>query len=459
MFRVLIADDEPSVIESLRESIDWTTLGLEVAACASNGKAALEAVRQKDIDIAILDIRMPGMNGLEACASLRREFDDLQIIIISGFAEFAYAEKAIEYGVIGYCLKPLEYEKVRRCLVKAISRLEKSATQAAGADLLDAIDNDDMEKTAEILRAMGFSGSDCCLTVTVGEGQLTLPKDGLKLETGRNLCCYLTGSPFPADELTAYLQTERNAGVGLMEDRVSVRSLRRALKQCTVQAYQFFFTERPSLCRTFDERKANELIQAVADSISKEKWDLALMQLKDIEHKHKNAFTIRTAQKLCNTVHMGSLFHSTQTDYYIYDFRHLTTAYANFSAMMRSLRQDIRSAQSDTGAGEYTNTAFMRLLSYIGENYRSDISLASAGKALNMSPNYVSQLFKKESGETFVHYITQLRMDDAVRLLTTTNMPVVDIAMQVGFNDYFYFLKTFKRVKKKTPSQYRQSEI
>lgn len=459
MFRVLLADDEPSVVESLRESINWAELGLEVAACVSNGKAALDAVRQQKIDIAILDIRMPGMNGLEACAALRQQYEDLQIIIISGFAEFAYAEKAIEYGVIGYCLKPLEYEKVTRCLMKAISRIEKKVTHAAGADLLDAIDNDDQEKTAEILQSMGFDGSSCYLTVSVGESQIPLSGDGVKLETGRGLCCYFTRAPFAQNTLDTYLRKEKNLGVGVIPGKVTLGEFRRALKKCTVQAYQFFFAEKSILCKTFDEQKANTLIQSIADNISREKWDVVLMQLKDIENKHKDAFNIRTAQKLCNAVHMASLFRGSETDYYIYDFRQVTTTYPTFSGMIRALRADIHAAQSDGDSSEYTNTAFMRLLSYIGENYRSDISLTSAGKALNMSPNYVSQLFKKESGETFVHYITQLRMDDAVRLLTTTNMPVVDIAMQVGFNDYFYFLKTFKRVKNKTPSQYRQSEL
>ena len=458
MYKVLIADDERSVIDGLLEAIDWSAMGMDVAATAANGREAVAAVREWDIDIAILDIRMPGMNGLEACAALRKAHENLQIIIVSGYAEFSYAERAIEYGVIGYCLKPLEYDKVRKCLVKAAANLDRTAGDVSSVDLLDAIDTDDTERIAAMLERLGMPEPRCHLTVTVGGERLALSGPGLVLETGRNLCCYLTNAPFQRDVLEAYLSREENSGVGVVAGKVPVDALKREMKRCTVQAYQFFFAERPALCDFFHEKQANALIQTISESVARERWDLVQMQLRTIEQRHRGDFNIRTAQKLCNAIHVGSLFRETETDYYIYDYRQVVTEYSSFSQMLRRLGEDIREAQSGADAGEYTNTAFMKLLAYIGANYKKDISLTSAGEALHMNPNYVSQLFKKESGETFIHYITQLRMDDAVRLLTTTNMPVVDIAVEVGFNDYFYFLKTFKRVMKRTPSQYRQEE-
>ena len=107
MFRVLIADDESSVVQSMLFSMPWEELDMEVAGTASDGTAAMEIAKKEHIDIAILDIRMPGINGLELCERLRQMDEHIQLIISSGYAEFAYAEKAIQYGVVGYCLKPL----------------------------------------------------------------------------------------------------------------------------------------------------------------------------------------------------------------------------------------------------------------------------------------------------------------------------------------------------------------
>ena len=95
MFRVLIADDENSVIQSLVGSVPWVELGLVVAATASDGREALRLAQKEQVDVAIIDIRIPGINGLELCEQLRRRNEKMQLIIASGYAEFAYAEKAI----------------------------------------------------------------------------------------------------------------------------------------------------------------------------------------------------------------------------------------------------------------------------------------------------------------------------------------------------------------------------
>ena len=73
MYQVLIADDELSVLKSLMDGIQWEELGLTVAAAVNNGEEALQILKTGEIDIAILDIRMPGLNGLEICEKLCRE--------------------------------------------------------------------------------------------------------------------------------------------------------------------------------------------------------------------------------------------------------------------------------------------------------------------------------------------------------------------------------------------------
>ena len=167
-------------------------------------------------------------------------------------------------------------------------------------------------------------------------------------------------------------------------------------------------------------------------------------------------FTVRSAVKLCNIIFTGSLFREEETDYYIYGIRQLVTEYGNLRTMLESLRAAILAARTEGAEENYTNAAFMKLMVYIKENYKKEISLSTAGEALHMNPNYVSQLFKKEAGITFIHYITQLRMEEAVNLLSMTKKPVVEIASEVGYNDYFYFCKTFKKYMGKTPSRYRE---
>ena len=163
MFRVLIADDENSVVQSLVCSIPWEELGLEVVRTASDGAAVLEYVEKEEVDIAILDIRMPGVNGLELCSEMRKKNERIQLIIASGYAEFAYTEKAIQYGVIGYCLKPLDYVQVTRFLRRAVHNLRRDGHVADREDLMEILER-------RVCFGLAWSRSDILWRFPAGSG-------------------------------------------------------------------------------------------------------------------------------------------------------------------------------------------------------------------------------------------------------------------------------------------------
>lgn len=459
MYRVLIADDEPLVLDSLRESIEWSKLGLVVAACASNGGEVLEIMEREKIDIAVLDIRMPGVSGLELCEMLRRKNEDIQLIIISGYAEFSYAERAIRYGVLGYCLKPLEYENVTRFLLKAIYNLQRGkGEKASGTDLMDALEEGEKDRIEKVLSSMGFLNEEFYVAVTVGEGKFPVKgKEGIVIETGRGQFGYfLVSSPDQA-MLSEFLDKKENQGIGLEPCPVGTIELLAALDACTMRAFQFFVDPESRMCTETDEQEVGRLLGQIRQNIEKNRWEAVCSQLSLIEERYWKNFTVRSSIRLCNMIYTGSLFAEEENDYYIYSTKQMVTRYKNLSGMLRQLKEDILAAKSGLSDTEsFSNTVFLKLMNYINENYKKDISLTSAGEALHMSTNYVSQLFKKETGITFIRYITQLRMEDAISLLTTTQMSAVEIAMKIGFNDYFYFLKTFKKFTGKTPTQYRE---
>ena len=178
--------------------------------------------------------------------------------------------------------------------------------------------------------------------------------------------------------------------------------------------------------------------------------------LEEIGQKGREDFTVRSALRLCNMIFAHSLFQSEENDSYIYSIEQLVNTYGDFTEMLRQLccflDENVSGAE---GEQNFTNGTFLKLMRYINDNYRNEISLTSAAQAMNMNSNYISQLFKKETGITFVHYITQKRLEDARELLTTTKKPLTDIALEVGFNDTFHFIKTFKKYVGMTPGQYR----
>lgn len=105
--RILIVDDEPEAGEIL--SLRLARRGMEPA-YASSGEAALARLKEQPADIVLLDIKMPGMDGLEVLRHIRSDYPDISVIILSGHADMESAAKGLELGAFFYLLKPVNLE-------------------------------------------------------------------------------------------------------------------------------------------------------------------------------------------------------------------------------------------------------------------------------------------------------------------------------------------------------------
>lgn len=129
MLKVLLVDDEPFILEGLKHLIDWEQEGFEIAGTAANGLEALEFLQKKKADLIIADIKMPQMTGLELLEKIRKEsISDACFVVLSGYAEFGFAQQAMQHGCTDYILKPVDREILLKMLnkVMALSSQEKS---------------------------------------------------------------------------------------------------------------------------------------------------------------------------------------------------------------------------------------------------------------------------------------------------------------------------------------------
>lgn len=99
----------------------------------------------------------------------------------------------------------------------------------------------------------------------------------------------------------------------------------------------------------------------------------------------------------------------------------------------------------------------MQATAYIQEHYKEQITIEQVSCFVDRTPNYLSTILKKELGVSFTSYLTNLRMDEAKRLITTTGMPICEIAAQVGYNDYIYFSKLFRKLYGKPATLVRKN--
>lgn len=121
--KVMIADDEERICQLIEALIDCDALQMEVVGVAHNGPEACELVESLRPDILITDIKMPGYSGLELIEKVKEREENLEIIIISGYAHFAYAQTAIKFGVGNYLLKPINKEELTSTLERLGERI------------------------------------------------------------------------------------------------------------------------------------------------------------------------------------------------------------------------------------------------------------------------------------------------------------------------------------------------
>lgn len=123
MVQLLIVDDEVHVVERFCSTINWKAVGVEQVHKAYSGPEALSLLEQFSIDIVLTDIQMPGMNGLELIAEIRRHWHKTKCILLSGYSDFNYAKEAIHHQTEDYLLKPVKEKDLLSTIRRVIDKL------------------------------------------------------------------------------------------------------------------------------------------------------------------------------------------------------------------------------------------------------------------------------------------------------------------------------------------------
>ena len=457
MFHVLLVDDEPSVTDALQRSINWESLELEVAAVAQSGAQALTCIAGGPIDIVITDIRMANMDGLSLCQQIARMDRHIQTIIISGFAEFSYAQKALSYGALAYCLKPLEYDELRRHLQRAVHRLKKLSHMPDHDDLLDALQNADSRELDSALACFGLHADIYYAAVCTGKAPFPLPAghQGIHLRLGYRQDGYIAARPFPAESIHRYLEDPQSQGLSFTEQGCPVDGLAQTIKDLGNASFQFFVEPERKLFPRHQEDRAAPLLREIARAAARGDAAHTDSLLADLHGPAGRLFTLRSVWRLYTILASSDAFGAVFSADDIYSPEQLVFQFQRFSVLLALLQERVRAGTPAPSAAALTNAGFLRMIRYIDTHYDRSLSLGDLAREMNLNPNYLSQVFKKETGKTFLKYVTDLRIEKAKMMLDSGSYSISEIASALGFNDYFYFLKTFKRVTGLTPKQYK----
>ena len=163
MYRILLVDDEILVRDAIKENIDWKSLDCELVGDCENGKQASEFVKENPVDIVLTDILMPYMDGMELSKFLHDNYPDVVIVIFSGFGEFEYAKKAIQYGVSEYLLKPVTAMELTGVINKMKEKVYQLRREKNKMNKLTE-NSEKYRKNAQVIRSKNMEALVNCTT-------------------------------------------------------------------------------------------------------------------------------------------------------------------------------------------------------------------------------------------------------------------------------------------------------
>jgi two-component system response regulator YesN len=261
MYNILLVDDEPWVIESYKRKMQWEDYGFTIMDHALNGYEALQKIAAAPSDLIITDIRMPGMSGIELIEKVKAFSEDIEIIVMSGYAEFSYAQKAINRGAIGYCLKPLNPADI----VELLNRTkELFDARAGGAPDFLYMYEQMASKAGSIKEAYrgslqkSTSGS-YRIAIQLGcIGEQLESHDWLEARLGLGKKAFL----IPEEQLEAFrklskehLHAQTTKGIGISLPIRDLGEMERAVDEADIAAHQIFVTGKVDV---FDYRWEKE---------------------------------------------------------------------------------------------------------------------------------------------------------------------------------------------------------
>ena len=516
MYRVIIVDDEPVIRKGLRETIEWDSLGLEVAGEAADGIEALKLIKAVRPEILITDIRMPDMDGIQLIQEVKKLDFDVKITILSGYSEYDYLKAAIRLGVDNYLLKPIDNDELISNLKNAVSEIEKEAVVGLqirqGSELLRSntlrrlvtgnISLEELKEKADFLNIAVNAEVFACAACAVPRQVPAAQREQLSRSLNRDIAVDL-----PGGSMISFVDGDGNLALLMAHDDVpdGREGVRRALEAVMARAdgeripltvgvgrpathlegiqasyesakesleygaflknsgiiwYDRVPQEAPQ-DRAFEridyDRMKGCIRRGDQDGLKKcleETLDAMASEMTLSLNQAQNAL-MHIAVRMTECFHetYGSM--NTFRDPIDFDFAQLF-ALRRFSEMRAWLIELCGKLFSENKMVLGKGTSVVGLaVAYIAEHYREGVTLKQVALHCHINTSYLGQIFKKETGSAFTDYVNAMRIREAQRLLANPTLKVYEIAEQVGFTDYHYFLKIFKKVTGITPTDLR----
>lgn len=507
----MIVDDEPKVREGLTKLIPWDSLNFTVVGTAANGFEALEKYNELQPNLVVADIRMPGMDGIQLIEKLREQDAKLHILILSGYADFDYAKKAIASRADGYLLKPVDEDELMGYLERISKKWKEENERQKWTDTVLDSSRERMVKslltgTSEEAAALennavslGLGSKEYQILLVdlymcegenhsaVGEAAKRLQEyvDQMKLGVSFELYAQrgvLLSKPFVGLQMRQQLSRDLEGILKCLNVKFSA-SLGQVVRSMTEISLSYHKAKELLECEFFC---AEEGVM-YQDPSAEPRFELNVHESLDISSLEEQMYY---ALDLGNPAPIPE-FMKTAGNYLAAQGRTEQEIKRYFAELITGLisKLSTRNPELDGILRLYTesiahlyqkrslylltrhaaeilqkvtshidrcqNQDLKVMLDMIHRNYGDNLKLETMAGVLNYNNAYLGKLFKNATGEYFNTYLDKVRIEQAKRMLQE-GMKVYQVAEKVGYTNADYFHSKFKRYVGISPSNYRK---
>jgi two-component system, response regulator YesN len=529
MYKIMLADDEGIVIDSLKFIIEKNFAGKCMIEHASTGRSVIELAEKLKPDIAIMDIQMPGINGIEAMKEIRKTNSSVIFIVMTAFDKFHYAKEAINLGVLEYLTKPVNHTVIVTVLKKAMDIIEEERNKRSNdllirekleivipiieSDFIYAILSEEDYFEDDFRSLLGIKEEYGMMMVlefgdTIEEGKLSNPvgvsvkaqsfyptiRESLKEE----FPCVI--GPNMLNRIVVFLPSEKPQ-LEYDDRTILIEKARKLIRELTKRIDVQFKVGIGSVT-TFDRlvesyKEANlaarngmgrvahvkdlpigcayagdypiDIEKALFDMIEKGNMDGTKIEANlffdwMIERYPQEEMDIKLkVLEFILFAEQKAFLSGGMTYYFQYRKDYLTTVMQidTYEQLRKWFLDKIMEACRNiiTKREEQTSGVITKAKAYMEENFHKDISLEDVSRAVDISSYYFSKLFKEETGENFIEYLTNIRIEKAKKLLQNRDISIKNICADTGYSDPNYFSRIFKKYVGVTPTEYREKVV
>ncbi len=513
MYKILVADDEDIIRQGIQCLCDYEALGYTIAGEAASGDQAYEQILKINPDVVLMDIRMPGMTGLEVIEKLNEQNFSGKFIIISSFTDFSYAQQAIRLGVQNYLTKPIDEDELTELLrtlkenldselvAKNTSEHYRSKAHSSivkdillGNSDLKNIDLNELNFNVDTYQVVlyekyGLNANDVAydfadlLRVTNNDNNSF---DSITLENSEVL---LLKGQFAINKFNDFLERyerekrpQKNSPLDSLFITYgscvsSLEEIPTSYKEAhSLMHRRFFCDQEQHTIGYMDLPSFANNTCIICEDLLKEYTDLLLNYIQAF-NRNMVAETLTSLQsRLYNAADSIEAIKLFLTDLYLQIKEQMKHLYPNNNIPFASNSDIIRSIEEKfflyeiilffteqfeiimSLIGSSTRDSVLDdILHYIKHNYTKNITLENIAPLFGYNSSYLGKIFSKKVGENFNSYVDHIRIEKSKELLLSDNLKVYAIAEKVGYRSVDYFHIKFKKYVGQSPAEFRKT--